>query len=191
MELRIFISSPGDVAPAGAAIRQLDHIGAAMTLAWHPAGNLLATGSKRPPFAQIWDVRSGARTDLPGHTNQIWYSACSPDGRRLLTAGNNGSLRIWAADAKTGDAPLKMLASPDGEPRQLRWSADGQAVLVDAKAGTALLTTDDKATASLSIVRLDDLLKAPCARATRPFTPAEWALYFPGETYRLTCAAAP
>ena len=257
-------SAPGGAAPGGAAIHQLDHVGAVMNLAWHPAGNLLATGSNRPPFAQIWDVRSGARTDLPGHTDQVWYSAWSPDGRRLLTAGNDGSLRlwaadgqgagvslahgkgvyhaawnaagtriasvcddkrirIWAADAKTGDAPLKVLASPGGEPRQVSWSADDQAVLVAAKdgtarllhavngaelarldshgaalrsarfnpAGTAILTTDDKATAQLSIVRLDDLLKAACARATRPFTPAEWALYFPGETYRPTCAAAP
>jgi WD40 repeat protein len=129
-------------------------------------------------------VRSGARTDLPGHTDQICSSACSPDGRRLLTAGNAGSLRIWAAGAKTGDAPLKVMASPGGAPRQVSWSADDQAVLVAAKAGTAILTTDDKATAPLSIVRLDDLLKAACALATRPFTPAEWALYFPDETYR-------
>ncbi len=50
---------------------------------------------------QIWDLESGKmKVALGGHTAQVWALAFSPDGKTLVSRGNDPQLKLW--DAASG-----------------------------------------------------------------------------------------
>src|SRR5262249_58000335 len=72
---------------------------------------------------ELWDALSAKETrTLRGHTAQITGLTFSPDGRRLVSAGDDKLLKVW--DAATGHeaiafdldlrAPVGVAFSPDG-----------------------------------------------------------------------------
>ncbi len=74
--------------------------------------------SIRPPTVEMGEARVGssAHPDGPirafvGHTNGIWCVAMSPDGRRLLTASHDYTVRLW--DVETGRQLLVMSGHTD------------------------------------------------------------------------------
>ncbi len=87
-------------------------------LAARIGGSLLPGGSIR-----IWDLRIGETLgdDLPSHMTDIATTLYSPDGRTIVTAGRDGTIRVW--EASTG-RQMKVLrherivnavsVSPDG-----------------------------------------------------------------------------
>jgi WD40 repeat protein len=49
---------------------------------------------------RVWDAESGALlATLEGHQGRVTSVAWSPDGRRLLSGGDDGSLRVWDAES--------------------------------------------------------------------------------------------
>ena len=88
-------------------------------LGWSPDGRRLASGSGNLPLPlvargpgdtsiRLWDAADGELlltlpdAGLPGSTAPIWELAFSPDGARLVSAGDDGALRVAfsrAADA--------------------------------------------------------------------------------------------
>ena len=71
---------------------------------------------------------------LKDHTGPLWSASFAPDGKRLLTASEDGTARLW--DAQTG-APLKVLS---GHRRPLRFAAfspDGRRVVTTSLDRTA------------------------------------------------------
>ena len=55
----------------------------------------------------LFDARTGAKIrEFQGHTGEVWAVAPSPDGRFLLSASSDQTVRIWAPDR---DKPLLSL----------------------------------------------------------------------------------
>jgi WD40 repeat protein len=54
------------------------------------------TSPRRSQSTRIWRVRDGAlAATLPGHENSTLGVAWTPDGRRLITVGGDGIIRLW------------------------------------------------------------------------------------------------
>lgn len=147
---------------------------------------------------------------LRGHSGDVDSVAFSPDGKRLATASNDQTAKVW--DAESGkelltlrghlDAVSGVTYSPDG--KHLATTSDDQTAKVwDAESGQELLTlrghsdrvsevvwsSDGKhlATASndcdVRIYAMDihELLKLARSRITRDLTPEECKRYFQTE----------
>ncbi|HUD46649.1 MAG TPA: protein kinase [Candidatus Baltobacteraceae bacterium] len=83
----------------------------------------------------IWATRDGylhrwqwGEPSLPplaehGHHGIIWDIACSPDGKRLATAGDDGTVRVWDA---ANLSELRILRGHDSAVFTVAFSPDGQ-----------------------------------------------------------------
>ena len=95
-------------------------------------------------------MTSRVRTTLRGHTGYVYDATFSPDGKRIATASQDKTAKIW--DAATGrelltltghtDRITKVAFSPDGK-RIATASTDKSAKLWDAQTGKELMTLQD------------------------------------------------
>jgi WD40 repeat protein len=47
---------------------------------------------------KVWDSSTGAELlGLRGHAGMVWSVAFSPDGQRLASANQDGSINLWEA----------------------------------------------------------------------------------------------
>ncbi|MDA1275596.1 MAG: protein kinase [Verrucomicrobia bacterium] len=91
--------------PMVSPVSQNDH----WRLQFSPDGrHLLTAGAEFDPVIRIWDLNY-AEPALPPMSHQSWvfHSAFSPDGRRIVTASQDETARVWdAASAKPLGLPL-------------------------------------------------------------------------------------
>jgi WD40 repeat protein len=91
--------------PVISPIPQNDH----WLLQFSPDGrHLLTAGAEFDPVIRIWDLHN-AEPALPPMSHQSWifHAAFSPDGRRIVTASQDETARVWdAASAKPLGLPL-------------------------------------------------------------------------------------
>jgi WD40 repeat protein len=79
----------------GAVLQSLAHPSVVRGLAWHPAGNLLATACNDHDI-WIWDVATGtARSVLAGHQSQVLALAYSHGGEMLVSSSWDQTMRLW------------------------------------------------------------------------------------------------
>jgi WD40 repeat protein len=96
-------------------------------LDWHPTRPLLASvmdaTDRRIHF---WNIQTGGlEATLSGHEHGIFSIGFDQVGRRLATAAEDGTVRIWDTEAFR---QLLVLEHP-GDPETVAWSADGRCVV--------------------------------------------------------------
>lgn len=109
----------------GALIETVHFESPASKVAFSPDGRYCAIGG---PVVYVLDGKTfEKRQQLEDHRGQVNDTAFSPDGKRLATAGSDGTIRVW--DTRNFDE-LVMIEEPDGNPfLRLAWSHDGRALL--------------------------------------------------------------
>ena len=184
--------------------------------AWAPEGSRVALANEAGQIV-IFDPASQAvvATFSAGLVVDLSWS---PDGTRLLVLTGGRTLAVWELGAESRAMSWK---PTDGALIGAEWDAEGQrimahldtgeAVLLDAGTGDALLTcTDDSRAVWVDPSNTDarmvateegdqrlylvggDLAGVACARTTRNMTQAEWARFMGAETpYRRTCPGLP
>jgi eukaryotic-like serine/threonine-protein kinase len=70
--------------------------------------------------AKMWDAASGQLLFTMGHGDTVYRAVFSEDGSRIITAGGDGTVRIWRA--ATG-APIRELALRGPHEKRWRYSA--------------------------------------------------------------------
>ena len=107
-------------------------------LTWHPRGPVLVAGASDTTI-WMWKLPSGAEMMIfNGHTGSVTCGRFTPDGRRLVTGSDDGSLIVWDP---TSGAPLAKLKDSDtrfaldGGITSLCVSPDNKLVVVGGAAG--------------------------------------------------------
>jgi WD40 repeat protein len=148
---------------------------------------------------------------LRGHSAPVYGVAFSPDGKRLATASDDNTAKVW--DAFTGRELLtlrghsyhvrgvafspngKYLATASNDDTTRVWdAATGQALLTlhghkgfvwgvaYSPDGKRLATASEDGTVQVYAIDIHELLKLARSRVTRDLTPEECKRYFQSET---------
>src|SRR5262249_54846660 len=66
-------------------------------LAWSPDSRLLACTTAQKPTIRLWDVdtQKEVRAPLEGHGKLLRSLAWCPDSKRLASAGDDGTVKVW------------------------------------------------------------------------------------------------
>ena len=101
----------------------------ASSLAFSDDGSLALTGSGSSGTVDIWDVRSGRLIrSLSGHRNEILAIAFVSDGRQILSASRDMTVKLW--DTSTGRMLRTVqLSGETKSPKTMAISQDGSLVV--------------------------------------------------------------
>jgi WD40 repeat protein len=110
-----------------------------LAAALSPDGKQLAIGTQETGSVEVWDVAAGrwlVRDLGDRKLGVVWKLVYTPDGSRVLTASDDGVIRIW--DAKTWGAPTLLDAS-EGPGLALAVSPDGKRALAGYRSGAIVI----------------------------------------------------
>jgi WD40 repeat protein len=143
-------------------------------------GMLMAVVNSR--FPELWNLETSKRVlTLPGHTDDVWSTALSPDGSFLLTGSgyfmsrgaapeDGNAIRIW--DTNSGRELLSYKA-PGWVVDQVTFAGDGTTIFAASRDGSVRRF---RCEVCLPLEELESLISS---RVTRQLTPAERAQYIP------------
>ena len=104
-------------------------------VSWSADSQWLAWGAVADDNAvYLWNIHSDEVKSLRGHTSSVWTVAWSPDGKRLASAGMDGTIRIW--DPAKGEC-LRVLTAclRTNTLSSVAWSPDGVRLALAAVGG--------------------------------------------------------
>ncbi|KAN0060764.1 60S ribosomal subunit assembly or modification protein [Thecaphora frezii] len=100
---------------------------------WHPKGSVLSAGGA-DSTVWMWQLPSGNVMNVfSGHTEAVTCGSFTPDGKKLISGSEDGSLIVW--DPKTAAPLAKLQTNLDGGLTQLAVSPDSKVVVVGGAAG--------------------------------------------------------
>jgi WD40 repeat protein len=142
----------------------------------HPDGTTrLWDVSDRTQPVDLGTIASDTRTDdIPGPSAKVAFSA---DGRRLVTAGGDGTARLWDIADPRHPIEEATLRGHSGEVLAVAFHPDGHTIATAGNDHVVRLWESD-------VERLADQV---CAIAYPRITKAEWKQYFGGLEYRPPC----
>jgi WD40 repeat protein len=166
----------------------------AIVARWRASHTLQADGAALSPggqrvatvdfdgFLREWRAVNGRSILAPIRASEssAWSVDWSPDGSRLLTAGSDGTVRIY--DARTGQqvgASLPMPGEQQVTDPYATYSQDGKTIAA----------TDATGRIWLYRAGLGGWEAYACQLAGRNLTRAEWAKFVPGQPYQRICPA--
>ncbi len=121
----------------GRPIESLLFLDAALRI--DPAAN---SPAMRFMIARALEPLDAEAASLRGHTGQIFDIALSPDGKRVATAADDGTVRLW----DSAGAPQRTLTVPKGT-TFAQWTLDGNTLITAGPDGIPKLWDPDTGTA--------------------------------------------
>jgi WD40 repeat protein len=113
-------------------------------IVWSRDGKTIAIGGHRPEILLV-DARSGAVTELRGHTDAIYMLELSRDGTQLLSASDDATARVWLL----ANGTALVLRGHDDDVYRARFSADERSVATASLDGSARLWPIDRPTSTM------------------------------------------
>lgn len=157
------------------------------SVAFSPDGETLASGSDDNTII-FWDIKN-LTTPIQLSTLEVGDNvnsvAFSPDGNTLASGSDDDTINfdntiiLWNISDLTAPSQLVTLEGSGGlvNINSVGFSPSGKTLATGTDDGTIILWDMDPTS----------WVKKACQRVGRNFTRAEWAYYFPTETYRKTC----
>jgi len=118
----------------GELVHEIGGVGIGFTTTFSPDGERMAYTTNHD--AVVVDVLSGKEVLRLDHGDGVWDVAWSPDGTRIATSGNDGTVRIWDS---TSGAPVARLYGHSSAVVALDWSPDSSRLVTGSTDGTARL----------------------------------------------------
>ena len=106
----------------------LKHGGSIQSIEFSPADASLVASASDALEIKLWDLQNNTSTTLTGHTDKVNAVVFSPDGKLLLSGGNDRALKLWDVYLKQNIATLKHIPTGVG-PSQINsvaFSPDGE-----------------------------------------------------------------
>ena len=148
------------------------HTAGVLAIGLSPDGRYIVTGAtingrktakeaaSKKQTVIIWDAQTGEKfKSLQGHDNSVYDVAYSPDGKMIVTASWDGSIKIWDAlngkELKTLKGHSQSIQTAAFSPNSLRLATgswDRTTKIWDIGAGRELLTLKDHSAQVLDVV---------------------------------------
>jgi WD40 repeat protein len=105
-------------------------------LSFSPDGKLVASGGIDHQL-RVWDIKRGLTlASFKAHRHRVTDCCWSPDGTKILSASEDGTLQLWQADLETLATAQSQTPNHDGPVYACAWSLDGTRVVSGSMDGT-------------------------------------------------------